>query len=41
MTLHQRRPGERQEGGHNFAFATAACTKCGMSREYFDEPQKA
>jgi hypothetical protein len=40
MPLHYRRPGKQQEGGHNFAFSDDACTKCGMSREHFEDHGK-
>ena len=28
---------DRQAGGHNFDFSREKCTKCGMTREYFED----
>jgi hypothetical protein len=31
---------DRQGGGHNFDFSSEACTKCGMSREHYEDNGK-
>ena len=34
------RPRNRLEMGHDFDFGTGACTRCGMTRPYFEDSGK-